>query len=111
MYLYRGGSRTSTNPEHDPRGRTSHDASISPPGRRPHRMPHATPADGEPCFAAGLTFAAAVGDQVEFNATHLAGVPLHNAPGGTQTFQRVPSGTVATVIDTARDGRWVSICT
>jgi hypothetical protein len=63
------------------------------------------------CFAAGLTFAAAVGDQVELNATHPAGVPLHNAPGGTQTFQRVPSGTVATVIDTARDGRWVSICT
>ena len=61
------------------------------------------------CFAAGLCFAAAVGDQVELNATHPAGVPLHNAPGGTQTFQRVPGGTVATVMDTARDGRWLQL--
>jgi hypothetical protein len=61
------------------------------------------------CCAAGLTCAAAVGDQVELNATHPAGVPLHHAPGGTQTFQRVPGGTVATVMATARDGRWLQL--
>jgi endonuclease/exonuclease/phosphatase family metal-dependent hydrolase len=61
------------------------------------------------CCAAGLTFAAAVGDQVALHATHPAGIPLHHAPGGTQTFQRVPGGTVATVMDTARDGRWLQL--
>jgi hypothetical protein len=58
---------------------------------------------------AGLTCAAAVGDQVELKATHPAGVPFHHAPGGTQTFQRVPGGTVATVMGTARDGRWLQL--
>jgi hypothetical protein len=42
-------------------------------------------------FAAGITFAAAVGDQVELKATHQAGVPLHNAPGGSPKFHRVPN--------------------
>jgi endonuclease/exonuclease/phosphatase family metal-dependent hydrolase len=46
---------------------------------------------------------------VELKATHPAGVPFHSAPGGSQTFQRVPGGTVATVIDTAREGRWLQI--
>ena len=49
------------------------------------------------CFAANMAVAATVGDQVELNATHQAGVPFHSAPGGSQTFQRVPDGTVATV--------------
>jgi hypothetical protein len=61
------------------------------------------------CVTAGLTFAAAVGDQVELRATHPAGVPFHHAPGGTQTFQRVPGGTVATVTALARDGRWLQL--
>ena len=55
------------------------------------------------CFTAGSAFAAAIGDQVELNATHPAGVPFHSAPGGTPKFQRVPDGTVATVIDSARE--------
>jgi hypothetical protein len=59
--------------------------------------------------AVSLTFAAAVGDQVELTATHPAGVPFHNAPGGRQTFQRVPSGTVGTVTDLAREGRWLQL--
>jgi hypothetical protein len=46
-----------------------------------------------------IAFAATVGDQVELRAMHQAGVPFHNAPGGSQKFQRVPTGTVATVID------------
>jgi hypothetical protein len=56
-----------------------------------------------------LTYAAVVGDQVEFKATHQAGVPFHNAPGGGQTFQRVAGGTVGTVTDLARDGRWLQL--
>jgi hypothetical protein len=59
--------------------------------------------------ATGTTFAASVGDQVELRSTHLAGVPFNNAPGGTQTFQRVPSGTVGTVTDLAREGRWLQL--
>ena len=60
-------------------------------------------------LVAGLAFAAAIGDQVELKATHQAGVPFHNAPGGGQTFQRVPGGTVATVIDLARGGSWLQL--
>jgi hypothetical protein len=56
---------------------------------------------------ASITVAAVVGDQVELRATHQAGVPFHSAPGGTPTFQRVPGGTVGTVTDLARDGRWL----
>jgi hypothetical protein len=59
--------------------------------------------------AVSLAFAAAVGDQVELKATHPAGVPFHNAPGGGQTFQRVPTGTVATVMDLPRGGSWLHI--
>jgi hypothetical protein len=58
---------------------------------------------------ASQAFAAAIGDQVELHATHQAGVPLHKAPGGGQTFQRVPGGTVATVMDLARGGSWLHI--
>ena len=60
-------------------------------------------------FAAGITFAAAVGDQVDLKATHQAGVPFHKAPGGGQTFQRVPTGTVATVLGLDRGGSWLQI--
>jgi hypothetical protein len=60
-------------------------------------------------IAPDSAFAAAVGDQVELRATHPAGVPLHSAPGGGQTFQRVPGGTVATVIDLARGGSWLQL--
>jgi hypothetical protein len=60
-------------------------------------------------FAAGITFAAAVGDQVELKATHQAGIPFHKAPGGGQTFQRVPTGTVGTVMDLAQGGSWLHI--
>ena len=58
---------------------------------------------------ASITVAAVVGDQVELRATHQAGVPFHSAPGGTPTFQRVPAGTVATMTDLARDGRWLEL--
>jgi hypothetical protein len=60
-------------------------------------------------LAASLAFAAAIGDQVELTATHRAGVPFHTARGGTPTFQRVPTGTIATVIDMARAGSWLHI--
>jgi hypothetical protein len=58
---------------------------------------------------AGLASAATVGDQVELKATHLAGVPFHNAAGGSKTFQRVPDGTIAAVIDNDRGGRWLQL--
>jgi hypothetical protein len=60
-------------------------------------------------LAASIAFAAVTGDQVELKATHQAGVPFHNAPGGTPKFQRVPTGTIATVMDIAREGRWLQI--
>jgi hypothetical protein len=60
-------------------------------------------------FTTSLTFAFAVGDHVELNGTHQAGVPLHNKPRGTNDFQRVLDGTKATVIDVAQDGRWVKL--
>ena len=59
--------------------------------------------------ATGLTLAAVVGDQVELRATHPAGVPLHSAPGGSPKFQRVPGGTVATVMALDRGGSWLQI--
>src|SRR5262245_59282131 len=59
--------------------------------------------------AVNLAFAAAVGDRVELRATHPSGVPFHSTPGGGQTFQRVPGGTVGTVTALARDGRWLQL--
>jgi uncharacterized protein YgiM (DUF1202 family) len=59
--------------------------------------------------ATSIAFAAMIGDHVELNATHQAGVPFHHALGGTHGFQRVPSGTAATVIGTAREGRWLQL--
>jgi hypothetical protein len=59
--------------------------------------------------AVSFACAAAVGDQVELRATHQAGVPFHNTPGGGQTFRRVPRGTVGTVTELARDGRWLQL--
>jgi len=58
-------------------------------------------------FTTSLTFAVAIGDQVELKATHQAGVPLHKRPRGTHDFQRVPDGTKAMVIEVARDGGWL----
>jgi hypothetical protein len=60
-------------------------------------------------LAAGMAFATAVGDQVELHATHQAGVPFHSSPGGSRKFQRVPSGTVATVLNLAPEGRWLQL--
>jgi hypothetical protein len=60
-------------------------------------------------LAASNTFAATTGAQVELKATHPAGVPFHTAPGGTPEFQRVPTGTGATVIDLARGGSWLQL--
>jgi hypothetical protein len=53
---------------------------------------------------ARITVAAAVGDQVERQESHQAGVPLHQEPRGTHDFQRIPDGTRAQVIDVAKDG-------
>jgi hypothetical protein len=61
------------------------------------------------CVMAPTTPAATVGDRVELHATHRDGVPFHSAPGGSKTFQRVPDGTLATVTDTAREGRWLQL--
>jgi Bacterial SH3 domain len=60
-------------------------------------------------FAANNALAAAIGDQVELKATHQAGVPFHNAPGGTKEFQRIPHGTRAQVVDVAKDGQWLKL--
>jgi hypothetical protein len=60
-------------------------------------------------FATGIAFAAAIGDQVELKATHQAGVPFHNVPGGTPQFERVPTGTVAAVIGIDRGGSWLQL--
>src|SRR5687768_12106033 len=61
------------------------------------------------CVATSLAFAAIIGDQVKLNATHQAGVPLHQEPRGTNDFQRVRDGTVATVTDLAQSGRWLKL--
>lgn len=61
------------------------------------------------CLSGTMVLAAALGDQVERKATHPAGVPFHGAAGGTPTFQRLPDGTVATVISLGRDGRWLQL--
>jgi micrococcal nuclease len=60
-------------------------------------------------LAAGMSFAAAVGDQVELQARNRAGVPFHQEPRGTHDFQRLPDGTRATVIAVAQDGRWLKL--
>jgi hypothetical protein len=60
-------------------------------------------------LVAGMSFAAAVGDQVELKARNRAGVPLHQEPRGTHDFQRLPDGTKATVIELAQDGRWLKL--
>jgi endonuclease YncB( thermonuclease family) len=60
-------------------------------------------------FTVGLALAAAIGDQVELKATHLAGVPLHQEPRGTNDFQRIPDGTRAHVIDVAKGGQWLKL--
>jgi hypothetical protein len=60
-------------------------------------------------LTAGLALAAVVGDQVELNATHRAGVPFHPEPRATNDFQRIPDGARATVIDAAQDGRWLKL--
>jgi len=56
-------------------------------------------------LTASLAWTAAIGDQVVLQATHQAGVPLHQEPRGTHDFQRVPDGTRATVTDLAQSGR------
>jgi hypothetical protein len=58
---------------------------------------------------ASLAGPAAIGDQVALKATHAAGVPFHSAPGSSRPFQRVPGGTVATVIGLHRGGRWFQL--
>jgi hypothetical protein len=40
-----------------------------------------------------------IGDHIELNATHQAGVPLHQELHGKNDFQRIPDGTRARVID------------
>ena len=44
-------------------------------------------------LTASLAWTAAIGDQVVLQATHPAGVPLHQEPRGTHDFQRIPDGT------------------
>jgi hypothetical protein len=60
-------------------------------------------------FSAGITCAATVGDQVELRATQRSSVPFHRAPGGSPKYQRLPTGTVGTVMELAREGRWLRI--
>jgi hypothetical protein len=59
--------------------------------------------------AASLACAAVIGDQVVLRAAHQAGVPFHSTPGGGQTFRGGPGGTVGTLTDLARDGRWLQL--
>jgi Staphylococcal nuclease homologue len=60
-------------------------------------------------LAASIAFAAAVGDQVELKATHQAGIPFHQEPRGTDSFQRIPDGTRAQAIDIAKNGQWLKL--
>jgi endonuclease YncB( thermonuclease family) len=60
-------------------------------------------------FTVGIGFAAAIGDQVELNATQQAGVPLHQEPRGTHDFQCIPDGTRAQVIEVAKNGQWLKL--
>jgi hypothetical protein len=60
-------------------------------------------------FTVGIAFADTVGDQVELNATHQAGIPLHQEPRGTNDFQRLPDGSRAHVIDVAKGGQWLKL--
>jgi hypothetical protein len=55
----------------------------------------------------GTVPAAVVGDRVERRASPPAGVPLHQERRGTHDVQRVPEGTVATVMALAPKGRWL----
>ena len=59
--------------------------------------------------ATSIAFAVIIGDQGELKATHQAGVPLHQEPRGTNDFQRVRDGTIATVTDLAQSGRWLKL--
>jgi Bacterial SH3 domain len=60
-------------------------------------------------LAASIAFAAAVGDQVELKATHQAGIPFHQEPRGTDSFQRIPDGTRAQVIEVVKNGQWLKL--
>jgi hypothetical protein len=60
-------------------------------------------------FTVGMAFATAIGDQVELHATYQAGIPFHQAPRGTNNFQRIPDGTRAHVIDVAKGGQWLKL--
>jgi Staphylococcal nuclease homologue len=46
---------------------------------------------------------------VELQATHQAGVPLHQEPLGTHDFQHIPDGTRAHVIEVAKGGQWLKL--
>ena len=46
---------------------------------------------------------------VELKATNQAGVPLHQEPRATNTFQRIPDGTRAHVIDVVKSGQWLKL--
>jgi hypothetical protein len=59
-------------------------------------------------LSGAAAFAATVGDRIELTATHPAGMPFHRAAGGTPTFQRIPDGTIATVIGLG-GGRWLQL--
>jgi endonuclease YncB( thermonuclease family) len=62
-----------------------------------------------PLLCAAGSSQTAIGDHVELNATHQAGVPLHQEPRGTNDFQRIPDGTRAHVIDVAKGGQWLKL--
>jgi len=47
--------------------------------------------------------------QVRLRSSHPLGVPLHSMPGGSNTYDRVPNGTVAVVDETANDGKWLFV--
>jgi endonuclease YncB( thermonuclease family) len=60
-------------------------------------------------LATDIAFAAAIGDQVELQATHQAGIPFHQEPRGTNDFQRIPDGTRAQILDVAKGGQWLKL--
>ena len=53
--------------------------------------------------------AQALGDRVELKASQHLGVPLHSQVGGSAVFERVPDGTVATVLELQRAGDWLRV--
>ncbi|WP_395455775.1 endonuclease/exonuclease/phosphatase family protein [Azospirillum melinis] len=62
------------------------------------------------CVSLARAQTVAPGQHVKLAGSNEQGVPLHREPRPSMVG-RIPDGTVATVIDTAREGRWLRVTT